>query len=246
MMTNLSIRNIKSSPILAKTIMKTEIIVKSGITELDKLQGGFKTGEMIFLDGNSRLIAEMPNQLCVNTYRTFHSDTIYIDGGMCANPYEIAKYARVMEIDQRETLEHIQISRAFTVYQLSTLLQDKLEPIINKCKPRTLIIGMLPRLFLDPDVSTKESQILLKNILKKIRKLTQKYDLITVFTNLDSSYGFNLWNLRKLIHSNVDEVVRMKQLERCICIDLIKKQERTFIVDFSKEQLHLEEFGMVM
>jgi len=189
-------------------------MVKSGITELDRLQGGFKAGEITFLDGNSKLISEMPNQICVNTYRTFRSDTIYIDGGMCANPYRIARYARIMEIDQRQTLEHVQISRAFTVYQFSTLLQDKLEPLIKKHRPRTLIIGMFPRLFFDPDISTRESQILLKNTLNKIKELTRKYGLITVFTNLDSTHMSNIRNLKKMFYSAVDEIIRMKQLEQ--------------------------------
>ena len=51
------------------------------------------------------------------------SETIYIDGGMCANPYRIARYARMLELDQQEVLENVVMSRAFTVYQLSTLLQ---------------------------------------------------------------------------------------------------------------------------
>ncbi|MCK5030380.1 MAG: hypothetical protein KAR64_02840 [Thermoplasmatales archaeon] len=243
MKTNLSTQD---NPTLAKTGLKPDIIVKSGITELDRLQGGFKAGEITFLDGNSKLISEMPNQLCVNTYRTFHSDTIYIDGGMCANPYKIARYARMMEIDQRETLEHVQISRAFTVFQLSTLLQDKLEPLIEKHRPRTLIIGMFPCLFFDPDISTRESQTLLKNVLKKIKELTQKYGLITVFTNLDSTQMSNYRNLRDMLYPAVDEIIRMKQLEQCTCIDLVKKQEKVVIVDFAKGQLRLEEFGMVM
>ena len=243
MKTNLSTQN---NPTLAKTVLKPDIMVKSGITELDRLQGGFKAGEITFLDGNSKLISDLPNQICVNTYRTFHSDTIYIDGGMCANPYKIDRYARMMEVDQRETLEHVKTSRAFTVYQLSTLLQDKLEPLIEKHRPRTLIIGMFPRLFFDPDISTRESQVLLKNILKKIRELTQKYGLVTVFTNLDSTQMSNSRNLRNMLYPAVDEIIRMKQLEQCTCIDLVKKQQKTVIVDFAKGQLRLEEFGMVM
>ena len=152
----------------------------------------------------------------------------------------------MMEVDQRETLNHVRISRAFTVYQLSTLLQDKLEPLIEKHRPRTLIIGMFPRLFFDPDISTRESQTLLKNVLKKIRELTQKYGLVTVFTNLDSTQMSNSRNLRNMLYPAVDEIIRMKQVEQCTSINLVKKQEKAVIVDFAKGQLRLEEFGMVV
>ena len=123
-------------------VITPDIIVHSGIRDLDRFLGGFKAGDMTLIDGNCRLIADLPNHLCVNTYRTFHSDTIYIDGGMSANPYQIARYARLLELDQRETLEHVVVSRAFTVYQLSTLVQDLLEPLLKSKSPRTLIIGI--------------------------------------------------------------------------------------------------------
>ncbi len=77
-------------------------------------------------------------------------------------------------------------------------------------------------------------------------ELTQKYNLVTIFTNLDSTHLSNYRNLRNTLYYTVDEIVRMKQLGQCTCIDLVKKQERAVIVDFAKGQLRLEEFGMVM
>ena len=249
MKNNLLANNIQKyydSHLIVKTILKPDIIVKSGILELDRITNGFKARKITLIDGNCRLISDLPNQICVNTYRTFKSNTVYIDGGICADPYKIARYARIMELDQRKTLEHVQISRAFTVYQLSAVIQDMLESIIKKYNPRTLIIGMFPNLFLDSDISTQESQTLLKNNLDKIRVLTQKYNLITIFTNLDRTHLSNTRNMRKILYSNVDEIIRMKQLEHCINIDLVKRQKRTKIITFSKEQYSLEKFGMVI
>lgn len=59
-----------------KTILKPDVIVLSGIKEIDQLLGGFKAGEITFVDGDSDLISSIPNQICVNTYRAFGSDTI--------------------------------------------------------------------------------------------------------------------------------------------------------------------------
>ena len=166
-------------------VLRPDIVISSGISELDNLCGGFKAGELTLVDGNSGLISDLPNQLCVNTYRTFQSGTIYIDGGMCADPYCIARYARMAELDQREVLQNVVMSRAFTVYQLSTILQDLLEPIIQKRSPRTLLIGMLPALYLDSEIPVQEAQIILSSDLQKIQDLTSRYQLITVCTNLD-------------------------------------------------------------
>lgn len=244
--TSLFAQSVKSDFLIAKEILKPEVVVKSGIKELDQLAGGFKTGEIVLLDGNSSLISSIPNQLCVNTYRTFHSHVFYIDGGMCADPYRIARYARKMEINQKEVLEHVHISRAFTVYQLTTLLQDMLEPVIRRYKPQTLIIGRFPVLHLDSDVPSREAQTLLRMNIHKIRELTTKYDIITVFTNLDETRLSNQRNVRNILYDGVDEVVLMKQMQLTTNVELVNKQKKTMILNLARGQLSLQEFGMVI
>jgi RecA/RadA recombinase len=245
--TNLSIHAIEKADFqIAKEILKPDIVVLSGIAELDKLLGGFKTGEMTYIDGDSSLISNIPNQLCVNTYRTFESDVIYIDGGMSADPYKIAKYSRRMEADQRKTLEHVHISRAFTVYQLSTLIQDMLESTIKRYKPQTIIIGRFPIFYLDSDVPEKEAQTLLRSSLHKLRELTTKYNLITIFTSLDKKMMTNNRDVRNIIYENVDEIVLMNESEISTRVELVKQEKNTVILHLAKGQLRLQEFGMVI
>ena len=245
--TNLSIHAIEKADFqIAKEILKPDIVVLSGVAELDKLLGGFKTGEMTYIDGDSSLISNIPNQLCVNTYRTFESDVIYIDGGMSADPYKIAKYSRRMEADQRKTLEHVHISRAFTVYQLSKLIQDMLESTIKRYKPQTIIIGRFPIFYLDSDVPEKEAQTLLRSCLHKLRELTTKYNLITIFTSLDKKMMTNNRNVRSIIYENVDEIVLMKESELSTRVELVKQEKNTVILHLAKGQLRLQEFGMVV
>jgi len=226
-------------------IVRPDIVVSSGIAELDCLCGGFKAGELTLIDGNSGLIAELPNQLCVTTYRTFQSETIYIDAGMCANPYQIARYARMMELDQQEVLRNVVMSRAFTVYQLSTIIQELLEPMIRNRSPRTLLIGMLPALYHDPEVARREAQMLLAEDLEKIRQLTTAYTLITVCTNLDAMPLTPSKGLGKTLYDNVTEIIRIKQINQCTSLELVKRQKITTMVRGAKGQLCLEAFGMV-
>ena len=245
--TNLSTHSIgKTNFLLAKEILKPDIVVLSGLKELDKLTGGFKTGEITYIDGDSSLISNIPNQLCVNTYRTFQNDVIYLDGEMCADPYKIAQYARKMEVDQKEILEHVHISRAFTVYQLATLIQDTLEPAIERYKPRTLIIGRFPILYLDSEVPEKEAQMLLRACLHKIRELTTKYDLVTIFTNLDRKMLTSNRNIHGILYDNVDEVVLMKEDDLSTNVNLLKREINTVILHLAKGQLRLQDFGMVI
>jgi hypothetical protein len=226
-------------------VLRPDLIVSSGIAELDRLCGGFKAGELTLVDGNSDLIADLPNQLCVNTYRTFRSETIYVDGGMCANPYQIARYARMAELNQQEVLQNVVMSRAFTVYQLSTILQELLEPMILKRSPRTLLIGMLPALYLDPEIPAQEARAVLSSDLQKIQDLTSRYQLITVCTNLDLMPLSPSRGLGKRLYGSVSEIVRIKQFEQCTSLELVKQQKSATIIRGAKGQLRLETFGMV-
>jgi hypothetical protein len=226
-------------------IVKPDIIVSSGLEALDRLLGGFKAGELTVVDGNSSHISDLPDHLCVNTYKTFHSETIYIDGGMCANPYQIARYARALELDQQDVLENVMLSRAFTVYQLSTLIQELLEPIIQKRSPRTLIIGMLPALYLDPEISRQEAQTLLAQDLQKLQELTTSYTLITVCTNLDVMPLSPFRGLGKILYDRASEIVRMKQFEHATSLELVKQKKNATIGHGTAGQLRLETFGMV-
>jgi len=245
--TNLSIQSIEKSDFqIAKEILKPDIVVNSGIKELDNLTGGFKRGEITYIDGDSSLISKIPDQICVNTYRTFHSDSIYIDAGICADPYRIAQYARKIEVNQRESLEHIHLSRAFTLYQLTTLIQDMLEQAIKRYEPQTLIIGRFPIFYLDSDVESKEAQTLLRANLHKIKELTTKYNLITIFTNLDKKMLSSNRNVRKILYNTVDEVVLMKESKLATRVELVNRQENTVILHLAKGQLRLQEFGMVI
>ena len=245
--TNLSAHLIKKSDFLcAKEILKPEIVVQSGIKELDNLVGGFKTGHITYIDGDSHLISNIPNQICVNTYHTFQSDTIYIDAGMCADPYKISQYARKMELDHRTVLNHIHISRAFTVYQLSMLIQEMLEVAIKRYRPQTLIIGRFPIFYLDSDVKEKEAQTLLRQNLHKIHNLTEKYNLITIFTNLDRKMLSTQRGVKKILHKDADEVVLMKETELATRVELLGKKQQAMILHLAAGQMRLQEFGMVM
>jgi len=247
METKLSTNTIeKTDFITAKDILKPTVAILSGIKELDDILSGFKSGEITFIDGDSNLILNIPNQICVNTYRMFRSNVVYIDGGICVDPYRISNYARKMEVNQKEILEHILISRAFTVYQLTALIQDRLEATIKRYKPLTLVIGRFPILYLDSDVPSKEAQTLLRSNLHKIRELTIKYDLVTVFTNFEKKTLSNLRNVQGIMYSGVDEIVLMKQTELATCVELVNRCKNNMILHLSNGQLRLEDFGMVI
>jgi len=86
----------------------------------------------------------------------------------------------------------------------------------------------------------------------------EKYDLS--FNNFDadilhihSNGFFPAFKYKKFgykciysLYSNVNEIVRMKQRERFIYVELVKKQKDNIIITFERGQLCLNDFGMVI
>jgi hypothetical protein len=109
-----------------------------------------------------------------------------------------------------------------------------------------LIVNHFPLLYFDSDVPSKEAQVLLRNNLNKIKQVTTKYSLVTIFTNSGSSVLSNFRNVRDILFDGADEVVLMRQNDSVTHVDAVKKGRSTTILHLSKEQLRLCDFGLVM
>jgi hypothetical protein len=233
--------NLNSSSL--KTIQKNSTKVKSGIKKLDEIIGDLKTGEVTFINGINKIVSNIEKKICVDNYKAYKHNIIYIDGGMSFNPYGIAKYAVESEIDQRAVLEHIHISRVFTLFQLNTILQDKLEQKIVEYNPKILIIGKFLALYVDSEVSSNQVNIIMKNNLKKIKELAKKYEITVILSNLNSRVKL-VKNVGRIIFKNVDQIVTIKQIGQFINFNFVKKDHSRVFSIIEKGQLRLSNFGM--
>ena len=229
-------------PHAVTTTQHLDLILRTGITELDIILGGFHAGHITLIDGNSSLIADLPNQLCVQTYQTFHSPSLYIDGGMGADPYRIAHHARIHQLDAYDVLSSVSIARAFTLYQLSSIIHDTLEPTITQLQPRTVIIGRFPSLYLDPDVPSDEATTLLSTTLEMLKRLTSRYRLITVLTNKDRTILPSQRGLRDTLYETADDVLRLKDFDDGMHLDNLKTGATATIFTLPRAQRRLDAF----
>jgi hypothetical protein len=74
---------------------------------------------------------------------------VFIDGGNSFNPYHITRYSRLFSIDEREVMENIQLSRAFTCHQMSALLGDRLESAVERFSAETVVISEPASLYVE-------------------------------------------------------------------------------------------------
>jgi hypothetical protein len=90
-----------------------------------------------------------------------------LDGGNCFDLYSVIRAVRIQAPALYSALERIQIARAFTCYQMVTLLEE------TPAKPIPTLVLELLSTFRDENVSTVERQRLLSVCLSHLRRLSQ-------------------------------------------------------------------------
>jgi hypothetical protein len=104
-------------------------------------------------------------------------DVVVLDGANRFDPYVVSSFAKKASIPPENLLKRIRIARAFTCYQMTTLVEEKLialfrqEEAINQTyKPWVILLGPITT-FLDEDVPERETRPLFERMLKKIGEM---------------------------------------------------------------------------
>jgi hypothetical protein len=107
---------------------------------------------------------------------------IYVDGGNTFNPYRVSAIAQKHHLEPRCVLEKILISRAFTSYQLTAVIFEKLEEAVKKYRPKLVIIADAMGLFLDKDLPVTEGRDVFMKMTKHLSNLAATRRIIIVVT----------------------------------------------------------------
>jgi len=104
-------------------------------------------------------------------------DVIVLDGANRFNPYIASSFARKALISPEKILKKIRIARAFTCYQMATLMGEQLPTLLKEeratvptKKPWVILLGPITT-FLDEDVSEREIRPLFDRSLQKMEEM---------------------------------------------------------------------------
>lgn len=111
---------------------------------------------------------------------------IILDGANQFNPYAVSAFTRRMLIPAEEILKKILIARAFTCYQMITLVREKL----TLCAPSNIIVMGPMNTFLDEDIRDEESRILFDRFLRTIGEMSFKAFRFFLFQSSFPQSGF--------------------------------------------------------
>jgi hypothetical protein len=108
------------------------------------------------------------------------TDVIVLDGANRFNPYIASSFARKALISPEKILKRIRIARAFTCYQMATLMGEQLSLFLGRerfngqtRKPWVILLGPLTT-FLDEDVPEREIRPLFERSLKRMEEMAME------------------------------------------------------------------------
>jgi hypothetical protein len=105
-----------------------------------------------------------------------------VDGDNSFRSYLIARYARAMSLDPRRALAQVQVSRAFTCYQLAEIVErlsrraDTADGVGVNCAG-VVCLGLLGTLY-DEDAAWPEAQRLLQEVMTHFKSVAERWPVI--------------------------------------------------------------------
>ena len=106
--------------------------------------------------------------------------------GKHISPIQTARSAQIQRLNPQEVLERIFISRAFTVYQLTSLILDKLEEAVKNCGAKLVVISDITGFFSDNDIPNEEAQRVYSQIVSYLSSFAKRHQIILIATCLPS------------------------------------------------------------
>lgn len=155
---------------------------------VDELFPGFSPGEFAVLYG-SPSVTSLTSLLCVRAQLPVQlgglgSSVVFVEGGNTFRLYNIARLAQMHQLDPEKVLSNIFISRAFTAYQLTSLLMEKLEETIKTYDAKVVIISDLAGFFLDGKVPPEEAQRVYSQIVTYLSNFARQHQVAVIATYL--------------------------------------------------------------
>lgn len=222
-----------------------------GIEELDSFLGGFEPGYFATLYG-SWFGYYLSKLLCVRAQLPcglggLDSEVVFVDGGNSFDPYIVSNLARQHSLDPQGALERIFISRAFTAYQLASLVLEKLNEVLEKLKSRVVVVSDIIHLFMDRDVPKIESRDIFNRMVTFLAKLASDRRLLILATHFPRWRSRRSVFLEETLFGRSDIVIRLADVYNSVKMAIVKhplleQREAVFRFNSFDNNLTLDDF----
>src|SRR5216684_2180407 len=133
---------------------------------------------------------------------------LYFDGANQISPHLIARFAKERGLEPSAFNELILVSRAFTCFQLTGLIERAPE-YLRKFSAHVLIVTALPDIHFDEDVQEREARASFKHALEGLGTLAPLAIPIAVFSDA-TSFNTRRMDFFRLLCKQADHVVKVE------------------------------------
>jgi hypothetical protein len=181
---------------------------------------GFAPGDFAVIHG-SQSFTSLTSLLCIRAQLPaqlggLNSNVIFIDGGNTYKPTHIARLAQTHHLDPDQTLNRISVQKAFTAYQMTMLIMERLKETVQRFNAKLVVISDIAGLFLDEDSPDEEARGVFSQILAYLQNFARENNIIVLATYLSRPSSSRNLCLRTLtcVRANVVIGLRLTKYER--------------------------------
>ena len=174
-----------SQNMLVQTAKETALF-SLNMRNITDLFPGFASGDFAVVYG-AHSVNYLASILCVRAQLPvqlggLNSNVVFVDGGNAFRLYHIAQLARMHGLDPRQVLERIHLSRAFTAYQLTSLVMDHLKGAVEKYGAKLVVVSDIAGLYLDKEVQEEEARQVFSQFTTYLQNFVREKQVTLIVT----------------------------------------------------------------
>ena len=198
-------------------LISSQLRLSLNIENVDCLFPGFMLGDFAVLHGSSA-VQSLLSSLCVHAQLPYQlggleTNVLFVDGSNSFRLYDVSAIAQTCELDPREVLGRIFVSRAFTAYQLASLVFEQLQNAIEKYDSKVVILSNPAQLYLDKDVPNKEAEEVFLQLADYLSTFVKQNNVILVVTHPPFFWSKRNMFFKDVLCGSADVVVSIKKFK---------------------------------
>jgi hypothetical protein len=198
-----------------KAILTKPTIFSLNMRNVTDLFPGFTPGDFAIVYG-SPAVNSIMSMLCIRAQLPtqlggLNSNIVLIEGGNTFRPSKVSRIAQLHHLNPKKALNRICFSQAFTAYQLTTLIMERLKSIVEKNDAKLVIISDIAGLFLDNDIPEEEARRVYSQLVAYLQNFARQHQIILLATYLSRQSSSRNTYLREVSFEKANVVVAFRQ-----------------------------------
>jgi hypothetical protein len=196
-------------------IQQQQPLFSLNMRNITELFPGFSPGDFAVIYGSPSVLS-LTSLLCIRAQLPaqlggLSSSVVFIDGGNTFRLYHISRLAQVHHMDPRQVLNRIYLSRAFTAYQMTTLIMEHLKDAVERYNAKIVVISDIAALFLDKDIPEEEAKSVYGQVMAYLQNFAREKRIILIATCPTHQNSSRSSYLQTLTYARANVVLSLRQ-----------------------------------